>query len=494
MSVRELAYKESEWSSNLLCRFCRYLLDNLLCYVMFSTLVLVACEPQILEVQVTRVIKTEIEVERVIEKIVEVEVEVTREVQIEVQKIVEVERDAGRVVVLGAFVDADAENFGLAVKPFEEHTGIEVIYDGSRTFEQLLTVREASGDAPDVAVFPSLGIMTDFARDGKLVKLETMINTDLLRNSYGGTWLDLGSIDKDVYGIWYRASVSSLVWYPIPEFEMSGYEIPATWDELMALSKRMVADGRTPWCLGMESGAATGWPGADWIEDIMLRTAGPQVFDQWVRHEIPFDHPDVRRAFEIFGQIGLNPDYVHSGAEGILNTSFDAAIPLMLADPPGCYLHRQAGFLSGLFPEGVEVDKHVGTFLLPGIDEEFGVPMLVTGDIFAAFKDTPQVRALMAYLATTEPHFIWAGQGGYISPHAGVGIEIYGDEIAAAQAELLLNAHTIRFDASDMMPREVGAGSFLMGMQKFIAGEDLDEVLNTIEASWPDNDHATLNP
>ena len=453
---------------------------------MLSALALTSCVPEIMEVEVTRVVKKEVEVETIVEKIIEVEVEVTREVRVDIQHVVEVERNAGQVFVLGSFIESDADNFSLAVKPFEEHTGIDVVYEGSRSFEHLLSVLESGGEAPDIAAFPQLGVMADLARAGKLVKLESMINTDLLLNGYGEAWFDLASVDGDIYGVWYRVSVSSLVWYPHPEFEASGYEIPGTWEEMIFLSDQIVSDGHTPWCLGMKSGVASGWPGTDWIEDIMLRASGPQVFDQWVRHEIPFNHPDVRRAFELFGEIALNPEYIYGGTVGILDTNFDDAIYPLLADPPQCYLHRQSGFLTPSLTDGLNADMEVGAFLLPLIDEKFGVPAIVTGDVFAALDDTPQVRALMAYLATTEPHFIWAGKGGHISPHLGVGLDVYGDGIVAAQAELLQSANTLRFDGSDMMPSSIGMGSFSSGMQDFIAGKDLDEVLTGIEMSWPD--------
>ncbi len=389
------------------------------------------------------------------------------------------------VSVLGVVVGDQQEKMEQALAPFEEKTGIDVVYEGTDAFATLLPVRVESGDAPDVAMFPQPGLMADFARSKQLVPIGSFLDPDTLAAAYPEDWLNLATVEGESYGVWYRASVKSLVWYDPKAFAANGYSVPKTWAELMALSDKIVADGGTPWCLGMESGDATGWVGTDWIEDIMLRTAGPEVYDQWVTHEIPFDAPAVKTAFETFGKVALNPKYVLGGTVGVISTPFGDSPQGLFSDPPRCYLHRQANFIASFFPEDVVLGEDVNVFPFPSIDENLGTPVLVAGDVFGMFNDTPEARALMEYLTTPEAHEIWAGLGGFISPHKAVGPEAYPDPVAQKQAEILANAETVRFDASDMMPGTVGTGTFWTGVVDYVGGKKVDEVLTTVEKSWP---------
>ena len=360
-----------------------------------------------------------------------------------------------------------------------------MVYEGTDAFATLLPIRVESGNAPDIAMFPQPGLMADFAREGKLVSLDSFMDKTKLQEAYSDDWLKLATVNDEIYGIWYRASVKSLVWYSPEAFKEAGYEIPQTWEEMIALSNKIVADGKVPWCLGMESGDATGWVGTDWVEDIMLRTAGDQVYDQWVAHEIPFNHPSVKNAFEKFGEIALNDQYVLGGKVGVISTPFGDSPNPLFDQPPGCYLHRQANFIASFFPENVELSKDIDIFPLPPINPEQGNPVLVAGDVFGVFNDTPEVRKLMEYLATKQPHEIWANLGGYISPHKQVALEVYPDKITKRQAEILLDADVVRFDGSDMMPGAVGTGTFWSGMVDYVGGTDADIVLENIEVSWP---------
>ncbi len=396
------------------------------------------------------------------------------------------EFDGTEVNVFGAFVDVDAERFDATILPFEESTGIDVVYEGSGDFESLITVRVEGGDPPDVAAFPQPGLMADLARRGALVDLGNVLDTDQLAEDFIPAWINLGTVNDQLVGIFHRANLKSLVWYPIPEFEEAGYEEPQTWDEMIALSDQIVADGSSPWCIGMESSGATGWVATDWVEDIMLRTAGPEVYDQWVRHEIPFNDPAVKNAVEIMGEIWLNPDYVLGGTTAILTVPFGDAQTPMFDDPPSCWLHRQASFIPGFFPnEGEEVGTETWFFYLPPIDEEQGKPVLGAGDAYSMFNDRPEVRAFMEYMATAESAQGWAEAGGFLSPHKQASLEWYPDEATRLQAEILQNATTFRFDASDLMPGSVGTGSFWTGMVDYVNGDDLDAVLQRIEDSWP---------
>ncbi|MEM6835588.1 MAG: ABC transporter substrate-binding protein [Cyanobacteria bacterium P01_C01_bin.120] len=389
------------------------------------------------------------------------------------------------VTVLGVVVGEQQEKLEAAFTAFEEETGIEVIYEGTDAFATLLPVRVESGDAPDLAMFPQPGLMADFARSGQLVPVTSFMDMGTVEAAYPEDWVTLGTVDGELYGVWFRASVKSLVWYNPQAFEAGGYSIPTTWDEMIALSDEIVADGATPWCLGMESGDATGWVGTDWVEDIMLRTAGPDVYDQWITHEIPFNAEPVSTAFAEFGNIVLNPDYISGGTVGAISTPFGDSILGLFGEEPRCYMHRQANFIANFLPEEAALGENIAVFPLPGIDPAFGTPVLVAGDVFGMFNDTPAAQALMEFLTTPAAHEAWAGLGGFISPHNDVSLDVYPDEVTRQQAEILANAEIVRFDGSDMMPGVVGTGTFWTGIVDYVGGEDAESVLADIESSWP---------
>ena len=390
-----------------------------------------------------------------------------------------------RVNIFGAFVDLDAERFEASMVPFEEATGIEVEYEGSGDFEALITVRTEGGDPPDVAAFPQPGLMQDVVSRADHIDLNNWFDSAYMQNQYSQSWLDLATHKGEMIGVWYRTSVKSLVWYAKPVFEKEEYDIPETWDELIALSDRMVADGYVPWSITIESSGATGWVATDWIEDIMLRTASPEKYDQWVAGELPFNSPEVKRAVRIMGDIWFNKDYVLGGTNSILTVPFgDGATPLV-QDPPKALMHRQASFITAFLPEGTRVGEAFDYFYLPPIDKEEGKPVLGAGDCFTAFTDKPETKALMKYLTQGISTKAWLQAGGFVSPHNDTPMDWYPTEIDRGYAEILHNADTFRFDASDLMPGQVGAGSFWKGMVDYVSGSDLDTVMKKIDDSWP---------
>lgn len=368
---------------------------------------------------------------------------------------------------------------------FEARTGIDVVVEGSPDFETLAVVRAEAGDPPDILNFPQPGLMADMARDGFLIDLGQFITDADMQAHYSQSWIDLGTVDGTLVGVWHGADVKSLVWYPKPAFEAAGYQIPETWDELLALSDQILADGTAPWCIGIESGGATGWPGTDWIEDIMLRTASPEKYDQWTRGELAFNSPEVTNAFEVMSDLWFKEGYVLGGTTGILSTNFgDAPLPLF-DDPPSCYMHRQASFIPNFFPEGTQVGVDVDYFYLPPIDPQFGKPVLGSGNLISLAKDTPAGREVVKFLITGESVRAEVEAGNVIAPHSDASLDWYPSDVTRGFAEILQNADTFRFDGSDLMPGAVGAGSFWTGIVNYVGGEDLDSVLTTIDASWP---------
>ncbi|MFP3959099.1 MAG: ABC transporter substrate-binding protein [Spirochaetaceae bacterium] len=392
------------------------------------------------------------------------------------------------VSIFGAFVEPGSDLFRDSMDRFEEETGIGVDYEGSGDFESLISVRVEGGDAPDIAAFPQPGLLKDMVRRGHIQDLNEWFDREFLEEHYDESWLDVATMEDIMAGVWYRANVKSLVWYPEPEFSEAGYEVPETWDEMMELSRQMAADGETPWSIGIESSGATGWVATDWMEDIMLRTVPPEKYDQWVEGELPFASDEVRRAAEIMGDIWFNEDFVLGGTQSILTVPFGDAVDPLFADPPQAWLHRQASFITDFFPDDAEVGEDIDFFYLPPIDEEQGKPVLGAGDIMAAFDDRPEVRAVMRYLATGDSVREWVESGGVVAPHLDAELDWYTSETNRRYAEILRDADTFRFDGSDMMPGEVGTGAFWAQMSNWVSGDDLDTILEKIDEAWPEEE------
>ncbi|MEL6815002.1 MAG: ABC transporter substrate-binding protein [Cyanobacteria bacterium J06598_3] len=397
---------------------------------------------------------------------------------------------AKTVTVLGAIAGDEQAQLEAALAPFEAETGITVLYEGTDAFTTLLPVRIESGDAPDIAMFPQPGLMKSLAQEGALTPLDAVLPREELSKYYPDSWIELSTVNEKIYGVWFRSAVKSLVWYVPAEFEQRGYEHPKTWEELSTLSKQMIDEGGTPWCLGLDSGNASGWVATDWIEDILLRSAGPEFYAKWVSHEVPFNSPEVIEAFEYFGEIVRSPGSVWGGKTGALSIPWGDSPAGLFSDPPVCFMHKQANFVTGFFPQDVVLSEDVDFFPMPDINPDYKNALLVGGDIFAMLNDTPEAQQLMAYLATPTPHEIWIKEGNFLSANKQVNLDLYPDEISRKQAELLTSADVVQFDASDAMPGAVGTGTFWTGMMNFVAGSSAESVTEQIEYYWPEE----INP
>jgi alpha-glucoside transport system substrate-binding protein len=399
---------------------------------------------------------------------------------------------SGTVVTMdGPFTTGDQVKFEASIKEFEDKTGIDIQYQGSKEFEANIAIRIEGGDAPDVVDFPQPGLLNSLVKKGYGVDLNNVIDQDWLKQNYKQSWLDMGTMEGPdgpiMAGIWNRVNGKSLVWYPKAEFDAAGYTVPTTWDELMTLTEQIASDGDTPWCIGIASGAATGWPMTDWIEDLMLRTTTPENYDKWVKGELKFDSPEVRTAVDYISKIWFEDKYVYGGRAAIATKDFGTDAPQPMFDkPPKCWMHRQGSFIVSFFPEGLTAGEDYSFFYLPPIGTELGKPVLVAGDIYAMFNDRPEVRAVMQWFSSGLSLKSWVEAGGAISPHNDASLDWYTNEIDQGVAEMITNATTLRFDASDLMPGAVGSGSFWKSMTSYVSGSiDLDTALKEIDAAWP---------
>ena len=396
-----------------------------------------------------------------------------------------------KVTMTGPFTDEDAVKFNNSVKAFEGATGIDIQYEGSKEFEASIAVRVQAGDVPDVVDFPQPGLLGTFVKQGKVVPVSAAISAGWLKENYLQSWLDMATMTgadgkADMYGVWHRFSGKSQVWYPKKAWDAAGYKIPTTWDELLALTEQIAKDGDPAWCVGIESGAATGWPATDWTEEMMLRTTSLENYDKWVKGELKFASPEVKKAVETFANVWNNDKYVYGGKASIVTTFFGDAPTPMFENPPKCWLHKQGNFITSFFPKEAKAGVDYDFFYMPPVDAQYGKPYLVAGDIMAMFHDRPEVRAVMQFFSTGESVKGWPASAGTLSMHNDSQLDWYGDPVERKIAETVKGATSVRFDASDLMPGEVGSGSEWKGFTDYFSGaKDLDTVLQTIDAAWP---------
>jgi alpha-glucoside transport system substrate-binding protein len=399
-----------------------------------------------------------------------------------------VEENTGTVNVLNAMEPEEASAVQEIIDAnIEADYTVEV--EASADFEEQVQIRSEGGTL-DIILLPQPGAVVDQAASGNAVSLEDMgFDIGELEATFGDYFLSLGEYQGEHYGIPTNINLKSMIWYPKAAFDAAGYTVPTSWDELTALTDQIKADGGTPWCVGFESGGATGWPATDWMEDIMLRTAGPDVYDQWVSHEIPFNDPAVVQAGEVFGGVMFGEGNVLGGAADTPSIAFGDAPGPMFQDPPGCWLHRQASFINAFFPEGTEAGVDYDWFPFPAIDQE---GTLFAGELAVVFRNAPEVKDFLEQFMGEKVQCAMGGTAASsrISPNVNVGPDCYANSILADASTVLttaLSAGTGRFDASDLMPTEVGAGSFWTGMVQYMQDgpDSLQGVLDDIEASWP---------
>jgi alpha-glucoside transport system substrate-binding protein len=394
----------------------------------------------------------------------------------------------GVVTILGAFGGAEQEAFEASLAAFEEESGIDVEYTADTDFTTTVVQRVGAGDAPDIGLFPQPGGLLDLSDD--ITPLDDVLDLGALEETLIPGFLEAATQDGSVYGAPMRMAVKSIVWYPT-SFEEAGYNTePATFQELLELSEEIQADGTTPWCMGWESDQATGWVGTDWLEEMVLRVAGPEVYDQWVSHEIPFNDPQIAEALDEFAKIAKS-DLVLGGTRGVLNTNFADAMTPAFGDDPSCFLHRQGNFATGFYPDEVQsdLDGTVGTFYFPPIEGGYdGSPVLGGGDLAAAFNgEDEDTQAVMEFLTSDQFGAEWAQAGGWLSPHTTFDGSNYADDTTREIAQSAADADVFRFDASDLMPADVGSGSFWTEMVKWENGQSTQDTLDAIEASWPES-------
>lgn len=390
----------------------------------------------------------------------------------------------GSVSLIASWGGQEQEVLMDMLAPFEEETGITVNYTGTRDMDAVLTTRVEAGNPPDIAAFANPGKMQEFARQGELVDLEQVLSMSRIENEYSQGWLNRGTVDGTLVGIFTKAAMKGLIWHDPATMDDLGYEVPTTWSELLQVSRRIAQNtDLAPWSVGLESGGASGWPGTDWLESIFLKLHGPEKYGQWYRGELAWTSSEVRSAWQEWGKIVGNQDMVYGGKQYVLSTNFgDAHAPLFRSDPDAVF-HHQATFLQGFitdqFPDQ-QPQEDFTFFRFPQANEEYGASVIAAGDVFTVFNSTEQSRALIKYLSTAEAQSYWLATGA-ISPNNRVSLREYENVITREAAGIMQESEIVVFDASDLMPSELNQ-AFFSGVMDFVQNPgNLNSILQELD-------------
>jgi alpha-glucoside transport system substrate-binding protein len=388
---------------------------------------------------------------------------------------------------------------------FTHCTGIRIVNEVDRSTASDFLARLDSGNAPDLTVYTQPGGIADLVRrqerlgSNELVAAPPAVAANVDR-SWNPAWREYGSVDGTLYGAPFDGGAKSVVWYSPKRFTAAGYSVPTSWRELMSLSDRIVSDGKgKPWCGGLESGPATGWPATDWLEEIVLGSLGGDAYDRWVAGELKFDSPEIRSAMRTLERWMHNPAYVNGGlgdVASLARTSFqDAGRPIL---DGACFMYAFPTFYApqwSVFKDGVTIgpDGDVYAFPLPPVDPKAPTSVVGGGDFVIAFSNRPEVQTARAYLSSADWATRRAKQGNTTSANVGVPLDAYADPVSRLSVQLLTApGSTFRFDGSDLMPQVVQEAEWKELTAWFADGKPMREVLHAIDAAWPTSDASGL--
>jgi alpha-glucoside transport system substrate-binding protein len=410
-----------------------------------------------------------------------------------------------KVSIQTQWTGGEGEGFAAAIKDFASATGIAIQVDSiGSSHETVLKTRIEGGSPPDMAALAQPTGVLAYAAEGKVKDIAAIVGADgaaKLKAEFPST-IGLTSQGDHIWSIPTKADVKSMIWYPVKAFATAGYTVPKTWDELVALSDKIVAAGSHPFCVSAGGpGTATGWELTDWVEEVLLKTEDPQVTNDWISHKIKFTDPKIKAAFDKVGSLLFKDKYVDGGGPAIVNNDIKTVMdPMFTGDTatPGCWMQKiPVWYGPDFFPDKrtsggdskykIGDDGDIGIFPFPTISDTFkGAEG--SADSFMVLNDRPEVRAFAEFLATPEGLEGWIKSVGVLSPNVKVPADWYAGNYKLKVANAIASgASAIGFDASDLMPPAVGQGSFWTGISDWANsnGSNTDSVLQAIDDSWP---------
>ena len=391
----------------------------------------------------------------------------------------------GTVSVIGQWSGNELDAFNQVLKPFQDRTGIQVQFEGTRDQDAILTTRVAAGNPPDLAAAPSPTLLTRFANQKKVVSLENILNTNQLKSDYDKSWIDLGTINGHLYEVFSWAAIKGLVWYDPKVWQQKGYTVPKSWSDMMTLQNKMKSNGDTPWCMAVESGASSGWAGSDFHKEIILSAAGPDVYDKWWQGKQKWSSNEIKQTWTTFGSIlGSGDSNVYGGANYVVNTNFGDVGGPMFQSPPKCMMLNQASFITTFFTKAnpnLKPGEDFKFFPLPDVNSKYAGAHVGAADAWSMFRDTPQARELLRYLVTPEAQAVWVKIGGKLSPNKRVNLNDYPDQLSKDVAQVLVNTKIFKYDAGDLMPTDM-KNAYWSAILQFIQDQSkLDSILANLD-------------
>ena len=391
----------------------------------------------------------------------------------------------GSVNVLATWSGSEQDSFMAMIKPFEDQTGVKVNYESTRDLNAVLNTRVQAGNPPELAGLPGPGQMYDFAKAGKLVPLDDVLDMNSMNDQYSSSWVKLGQYNGKTYSIFIKTALKGLVFYDPKNFSAKSYQEPKSWSDLMTLQNQIKSGGTTPWCITLESGSASGWPGSDWVKEIVLSQAGLSVYNDWAAGKHKWSSPEIKQAWQTWGTIlGPNDSNVFGGKQQMQATNFGDVGQPMFQSPPKCYMLNQGSFISDFFTKYPTAPQPITDFKffgLPDVNSANAGSHVVAGDLFAMFKSTAQSRALIKYLTTPEAQAIWVKRGGAISPNKKVALSDYPDDQSRSIGQIMTTTKIAAFDAGDLMPNAMQA-AYWGAVLKFVSDQgQLDSILADLD-------------
>ncbi|MBK6792382.1 MAG: carbohydrate ABC transporter substrate-binding protein [Anaerolineales bacterium] len=399
----------------------------------------------------------------------------------------------GKVEIFGGYGEAQAAAFQQALTEWGEANGIEVTFTSLASFDTDIKVKIEAGQEPDIAMWPQPGGLKALAADN-LVPLDEVIDVSIPQSTLVPGWDTLAVVDGKLYGLPVSANQKSLVFYNPSAFEANGYSVPTNDAELVALEAKIIADGAgSPWCAGIESGGATGWPFTDWMEQYVLSLNGPEVYAQWISGEVDFASPEITAAADLVSARLLAEGQVNGGGVAMATTSFgdNAALFANGAAEGQCFMLRQGSFIVSFMPEDIQAEvkagdySHLDVFPIP-TPEGGQAGVIGGGDLAAVFQGhvDQDVAKVAAFIFSPEVLKYQVATGD-LSPHKTFDSSLYPNEMQRKIGEALANAAVFGFDASDQMPAEVNAEFWAAGTD-FVAGRATwAEAAERIDSKYP---------
>jgi alpha-glucoside transport system substrate-binding protein len=390
------------------------------------------------------------------------------------------------VHVVGLWSGPEFDSFEAVKSAWEKETGATVEWEGTDDLPGALADHTQAGNPPEIAILPNLALMEELADDGKLIPLDSVLDLKEVTKDYTPAWIELGSHDGKLYGIFYKVTNKAAVWYNPKAFATAGYKVPTTWTEMITLADTMVADGHSPFSVVAASGPASGWALTDWISEIVLNNCGPDLYDQWIAAEIPWNHACIKQSFDMFTKIVATPGYVLGGSQRIIATGDDVGADPLYTDPPTaymCYLASFAqAFIAANYPD-LEPGTDYDVFKFPTINPAYQRAVAVGADVPVMVSDTPAARSFMTYLAGAPAQETWIKLDGFTSVNRSVSADAYVDPVARSVAEELTEAEVSRFSAGDMMPTSLQRAWWGAMLDLVRNPSKLDSILDSLTAA-----------